>query len=89
MHRPSLARLALSALIGAVGALVQPGDERFITSDDRRPRGWRNPCKSIVSANRFRPHQGTRESARRRGGAAWIGYRNACRARRGLHAINR
>lgn len=83
-RRPSLARLALSALIGAVGMLGQT--EHEIRHSDR-PRGWRNPFRSITSANQFSPHQGAREMARRRGGRDWQSFKTMNRMQRGLPAL--
>jgi hypothetical protein len=86
MQRRSLSRIAIAALSAAVGALTYTPN--FI-SDGKAPRGWRNPLKILFSANRFTPHQGARECARRRGGADWLAIRNADRASRGLAPLPR
>lgn len=42
------------------------------------------PRQRSVRGNRYRPHQGVRECARRVGGTAWLSYRATDRVRRGL-----
>lgn len=41
----------------------------------------------LAGINKYQPHQGKRECARRRGGSSWIAYRNADRQRRGLPVV--
>lgn len=81
MYRPSLARLALAALIGALGSL---GQSEHDIRNSVRPRGWRNPLRGIFASNKFTPHQGPREMARRRGGRDWLTFKMADRETRGL-----
>lgn len=67
MHRPSIARTALTYLIAAAGSLGLSAIEQKQAS---RPRGWRNPFKSRLSSNGFKPHQDDRNFRRARRGLA-------------------
>lgn len=87
MHN-SRNRLSLLASIGAL----------FSAAYSALPNSWeaprwlqnlrgqmpRNPFKRRWSSNRFTPHQGAREMARRRGGRDWQMHRDGERAARGL-----
>lgn len=67
---------ALATLLGLASGRMIPGPHGDEFPEER--------TRSLAYINKYRPHQGKRECARRRGGSAWIAYRNADRQRRGL-----
>lgn len=80
----------LTAALGRMTSAAQHAAEQLagVAEVLRRPRGWRNPFIGIVGTNRFTPHQGAHEMARRRGGQDWLDARNLSRARRGLPVLH-
>lgn len=78
---PNRSILAVAAALG----LSQNGAAGRLIANIPRIFGRR--AKKAVTSTKgsiYRPHQSHRECARRRGGAAWIAFKRADRARRGL-----
>lgn len=83
----SLATIAISLLGAAVGFTGVSAEDPYERRS--RPQGWRNPFRSILSANRYsRTRHGERECARRRGDRAWASYRACDRSLRGMPPIH-
>lgn len=49
-----------------------------------RSRAPGSSLRHLYSTNKFKPHQGKRECARRSGGQEWLNFKAADRIRRGL-----
>lgn len=74
-------RLSLMATLFAAAG-------KSIAAPLREFEEFQRPTPSFAHINRYQPHQGKRECARRRGGSSWIAYRNADRQRRGLPVLS-
>jgi hypothetical protein len=74
--RGTLGLTALATLLGLAGKHINPDSGDI--GESREP--------SLAGLNRYRPHQSTRECARRIGGERWRFVKMADRARRGLPA---
>jgi hypothetical protein len=75
---------SLLAVAAALGLSQNGAAGRVIRSI---PRIFGSRTKKAVTGKlggRYMPHQSHRECARRRGGAAWLAFKRADRARRGL-----
>jgi hypothetical protein len=74
-NRGTLGLTALATLLGLAGTSI-PLRGNPVVGEPRTP--------SLAYINKYRPHQGKRECARRRGGEDWMRQRNEERVRRGL-----
>jgi hypothetical protein len=82
---PTLALMVHSSMLADLGATKFLPDVTMLTRERRAPKPVPR-TRVVVSGVGYKPFQGERECARRRGGRDWEAYKAADRVRRGLAA---
>lgn len=77
-------RLALTAALFAAAGKSIAAAGKSIAAPLREFEEFQRQTPSLAYIDKYRPHQGKRECARRRGGEDWIRQRAEERQRRGL-----